>query len=93
MSSKQQTKRNLIFVTIAFAIIALFFGLWTQYNSTKSDDINLESGTILPVPHDISPFNLVSADDKPFTNEDLKGHWSLLFFGFTKCPQMWPPPH
>lgn len=90
MSSKQLSKRNLLFITLAFAAIALFFGLWTQYNSSKSNGIDLDSGTILPVPHDISPFHLVSADDKPFTNENLKGQWSLLFFGFTKCPQLCP---
>ncbi len=90
MSSKQLSKRNLLYFTIAFAIIALFFGLWTQYNSTKSNDVDIDSGTILPVPHDISPFHLVSTDDKPFTNDNLKGQWSLLFFGFTKCPQLCP---
>lgn len=90
MSSKQLSKKNLLFMTLAFAVLALFFGLWTQYNSTKPANVEIESGTILPVPHDISPFHLVSADDKPFTHENLKGQWSLLFFGFTKCPQLCP---
>lgn len=91
MSTGQQNhKRNLFYGTIAFAVIALFFGVWLQYNANKSDDMDLDSGTILPIPHDISPFSLVSAEDKPFTNKNLKGHWSLLFFGFTHCPQLCP---
>lgn len=91
MSTKNHhPKRNLFYITIAFAVLALFLGMWMQYNANKSDDVDLDNGTILPVPHDISPFSLVSAEEKPFTNQNLKGHWSLLFFGFTKCPQLCP---
>jgi len=74
----------------AVAVIALLFGLWTFHQNGSNKKIELQDGTILPIPHDISPFHLVSADDKPFTNANLKGHWSVLFFGFTRCPQLCP---
>lgn len=90
MSSTHHSKRNLFIGTIAFAVIALFFGMWMQYNTNKTDELEIESGSILPIPHDISPFSLVSADEKPFTNDNFKGHWSLLFFGFTHCPHLCP---
>lgn len=85
-SSRKQFTR----LTIAFAMLALLFGMWMQFNRHTNTDIKLQDGTIFPVPRDISPFSLVSADDKPFTNTNLKGHWSLMFFGFTNCPQLCP---
>jgi len=85
-SSRRQFTR----LTIAFAIIALGFGLWLQYNSHNPGRLKLKEGTIFPVPRDISPFSLVYADQKPFTNQNLKGHWSMLFFGFTNCPSLCP---
>ena len=33
---------------------------------------------------------LVKHDGQPFTNDDLKGHWTLVFFGYTRCPDICP---
>ena len=36
------------------------------------------------------PFRLVDQNGKTFTDENLKGHPSLVFFGFTHCPEVCP---
>jgi protein SCO1/2 len=36
------------------------------------------------------PFRLTDQNGKTVTNEDLKGHPSLVFFGFTNCPEVCP---
>ncbi|CAG7850749.1 SubName: Full=Probable SCO1-involved in stabilization of Cox1p and Cox2p {ECO:0000313/EMBL:CCA68493.1} [Serendipita indica DSM 11827] len=37
------------------------------------------------------PFELVNAQTKtPFTQDNLLGHWSLIYFGFTNCPDVCP---
>lgn len=41
-------------------------------------------------PRVISSFDLVDEDGEPVTLENLKGQWSLLFFGFTYCPDICP---
>src|SRR5262245_10806697 len=36
------------------------------------------------------PFNLTDQNAKPVTDQDLKGHPFLVFFGFTHCPDVCP---
>jgi protein SCO1/2 len=39
---------------------------------------------------DIGEFKLVDDTGKPFTPADIKGKWTLLYFGFTFCPDVCP---
>jgi len=41
---------------------------------------------VLPEPRVLADFSLVDQVGKPFSLERLRGRWSLLFFGFTRCP-------
>ncbi len=36
------------------------------------------------------PFQMVDQNGKPATEKVLKGKWSLVFFGFTYCPDVCP---
>lgn len=36
------------------------------------------------------PFSLTDQDGRPVTDKDLEGHPSLVFFGFTHCPDVCP---
>lgn len=36
------------------------------------------------------PFQLVDQDGRPLSDQDLKGHPFLVFFGFTHCPDVCP---
>jgi len=50
----------------------------------------LESGTQLPQPRELSGFNLVDTRGAPATPRELRGHPTLVFFGFTHCPDVCP---
>lgn len=36
------------------------------------------------------PFNLIDQSGKPVTQDDYKGHETLVYFGFTNCPDVCP---
>jgi protein SCO1/2 len=50
-----------------------------------------ERGTfLLPTPRELAPFSLTDQRGEAFTNASLAGHWTLLYFGFTSCPDICP---
>ncbi|HZD53929.1 MAG TPA: SCO family protein, partial [Woeseiaceae bacterium] len=46
--------------------------------------------TPLPEAKPLPDFSLVDQEGRPFTRERLRGRTSLLFFGFTHCPDICP---
>lgn len=95
MSSKTtKTQRQIIVGFVVIAVIALLFGMWFQYNignkKNHSVSLNLASATVLPQPRALSAFQLTDDTKKTFTNSNFANHWSLLFFGFTHCPELCP---
>ena len=48
------------------------------------------SGTLLSEPRALAAFALLDQDGQPFTNAALENHWTLLFAGFTHCPDVCP---
>lgn len=47
-------------------------------------------GIYLTKPQPLMPFALTQTDGKPFTDQNLQDQWSLVFFGFTYCPDICP---
>jgi protein SCO1/2 len=86
MATLEQKARNrkwLIMLVIDVLIIAglvMYFGVLHH----RKADIKID-GFYLPTAVDVVPFHFTDNHAKKFTNENLKGHWSLLFFGFTNC--------
>ncbi|CAK0773592.1 protein SCO1 [Gammaproteobacteria bacterium] len=85
--------RYAIFVIIAAAAILFsWFGLDYFEQDLKPHEVteNLKIGTFLPQTKPLSPFTLTDQDGKPFTLDNLHGHWTFLAIGYTACPDICP---
>jgi len=73
-----------------FAALAAAVGLALGLILLKPRAISIESGTLLTPPRALPAFTLTGEDGAPFTNADLTGHWTIVFGGFTTCPDICP---
>lgn len=83
----KQNTLLLIIVALAAAAGGL---LASQVLTGASEPLVLESGTQLSQPRSLPEFTLTTGEGKDFTREDFTGQWSLVFFGFTHCPDVCP---
>jgi protein SCO1/2 len=50
----------------------------------------LATGTLLAPVRPLADFSLIDNQGRPFGAANLRGHWSLMFFGYTNCPDFCP---
>lgn len=50
----------------------------------------LKTGALVSPRREIADFSLLDQQGKPFTRARLRGAWSMLFFGYTSCPDICP---
>ena len=74
----------------AIAVVAALAGLYVHRMLSQPAVPSLESGTSLPQPRALPEFNLVDTSGAPVSPATLRGHPTLVFFGFTHCPDVCP---
>ncbi len=73
-------------VSLAALLAGLYFG-----GAFHKPLPNLNSATLYPSNfREIADFALTDQNGQTTTLNDLEGHWSLLFFGYTYCPDICP---
>jgi len=82
-----QDGRALIIALVAVA--ALLAGLIIA-RGLLEESVELQVASIYPEARTLAPFELEDATGSAFTEDDLQGRLSLLFFGFTNCPDICP---
>lgn len=73
-----------------FVAVAFVGGAWVLVAGLNGAPATPQSATVFPQPRLLPEFRLVDHRNEPFSREDLEGHTSLLFFGFTHCPDICP---
>jgi protein SCO1/2 len=81
------TKSNILRVLIL--ILAAVAGAWLSFG-LKTPPPQPVAATVLPAPSVLPEFSLQDQHGQAFARDNFKGQWSLVFFGFTNCPDVCP---
>jgi protein SCO1/2 len=73
-------------LAVAAAAAGVAAGVWYTY----SDEATVRNATVLDVPRPLPEFQLIDEHGAASSRADLEGHWTVLFFGFTHCPDVCP---
>lgn len=83
--------KNLLLIAIFIVtVLGLFINKLTTPRTLSDDELLVNGLFLFDVPKQISDFEFVSSNKKIFTKSDLMGKWTLMYFGFTKCPDECP---
>jgi protein SCO1/2 len=83
---------NKIIIFIVFICAALITSLFVFHMRHKQTLTVLANGqvTLFPVARDVNSFELLTTENRKFTQKDLLNHWTLIFFGFSHCQTVCP---
>tara|TARA_R110002167_G_scaffold13061_10_gene55273 strand:- start:211 stop:843 length:633 start_codon:yes stop_codon:yes gene_type:complete len=72
------------------AAIALGLGIFVALTISPPSSDEPQYLSLYPQPRALPEFELVDNHQQAFTTNQLKGHWSLVFVGYTFCPDICP---
>jgi len=76
---------------VAFVFVMTYFRITSNNAATLSPEALREAGALVyEEPVVLAPFSLLDHRGNAFTQDKLVGKWSLIFFGFTSCPDICP---
>ena len=77
-------------VVLWVLIVAIVGGLGTYVVLRDEAPRRVEAGTLKPVSGIGGPFSLLDQKRRPFTEKELQGRPTAMFFGYTFCPDVCP---
>ncbi len=90
-TKKSATNGKSYFLFILVAVVAIGSGLFVQSSKSPPADLpEFKKAILLPNTKPLIDVNFTDHNGDTFGLEQLKGKWSILFFGFTNCPDVCP---
>lgn len=81
-------------VLVLIAALAAGLGLWAAQRWFGGEAGGARPQTtavkLLPQPRELPAFSLQQSDRTQLVPGELKGHWTVVFLGFTHCPDVCP---
>src|SRR5688500_15884531 len=80
-------------VLILVAALAAGLGLWAArgyFGAGAAAGPELQTVRLFGQPRELPAFSLRQSDGTQLVSGELKGHWTLVFLGFTHCPDVCP---
>lgn len=85
------TRNQSIGLAALVAIVAIAAGmLLARVLLNGASGPTLAKATLLDPARPLPTMTFIDQQRQPFGQEQLRGHWSILFFGFTSCPDVCP---
>lgn len=81
--------KPVIAIVIAMILGAALYGV-LQQETNQNPPPELRDATLLPELRPLASFSLVDDRGETYDNQRLLGHWTLLSFGYTHCPDICP---
>jgi protein SCO1 len=81
--------RRPLLLLLSLGVVAILAGAGLA-RMFATPAVSLDTGTWLPQPRPLAAFHLQDLAGHDFSTASLKGHPTLLFFGFTHCPDVCP---
>ncbi len=82
-------KRQFALAVVLVAALAGAVTAWIAGRPTQAPPV-LERATLLDAPRPLPALALKDHTGTDFGLDRLRGHWTLMFFGFTNCPDVCP---
>lgn len=84
-------KSSVLIFAVA-AILAMSAGVWLGQSNKATNSLKPEKiqGVILPEAKAINDFNLLNHLGEKINKASFTNHWSLIFIGYTHCPDICP---
>ncbi|MCO1333043.1 SCO family protein [Microbulbifer sp. OS29] len=79
-----------VLLVFILAVLAGFMHKLGQPRVISDTELRINGTVKLQRPRVIDNIELLSDDSKPFHTENFQGRWTLVFFGFTHCPDICP---
>lgn len=92
MTERRSNRFIPILFILSTAIAAFSYGAYQRMVDRPSVPTmtTLNTATVLPEPMTLPEFRLVDQDGTAFGSEQMRGQWSLVFFGFANCGHVCP---
>ena len=80
----------MIIVCLIMLVIGAFVWTMNQPVVMNEQQLRVNGAIVLSTPRIFSDFDLVDHRGEAFTKERLTDKWTMIFFGFTNCPDVCP---
>jgi len=90
--TQQAGIRRTIAIVLAFILLVVYGFIWRMSQPVIMDNeqLRVNGAIVLDQPRIFSDFELVDHRGETFNIARMQGLWTIVFFGFTNCPDICP---